>query len=44
MEVVAANSPYIGDKLHISMDPKPFDVKHQSSDSWKNRWRAESKQ
>ncbi len=43
MEVVKANSPYTGSKMHISMDPKPFDVKMQSSDAWKKRWREDAK-
>jgi galactonate dehydratase len=44
MDVIEANSPYTGAKLHITMDPKPFDVKHQSSDDWKNRWSNEEMQ
>jgi galactonate dehydratase len=44
MDVVQAHSPYTGHKLHILMDPKPFDVKQQSSDSWKNRWNNEEMQ
>jgi len=44
MEVVAAHSPYTGDKLHISMDPQPFDVKQQASEQWKNRWSTEARQ
>ncbi|NWK76418.1 mandelate racemase/muconate lactonizing enzyme family protein [Aquitalea sp. LB_tupeE] len=38
MEVVNAHSPYAGERLHLLMDPKPFDVRTQSSDAWKNRW------
>jgi galactonate dehydratase len=35
MDVVKACSPYKGTKLHLSMDPRPYDVKEQSSDDWK---------
>lgn len=38
MDVVRANSPYTGERLHLLMDPKPFDVRAQSSEAWKNRW------
>lgn len=37
MEVIKANSPYSGERLHLFMDPQPFDVKAQSN-AWKNRW------
>ncbi|GGO81711.1 isomerase [Marinobacterium nitratireducens] len=35
MEVVKANSPYTGKALHLSMDPRPYDYKEQSSTLWK---------
>ncbi len=35
MEVVKACSPYKGQTLHLSMDPKPYDVKDESSTDWK---------
>jgi 2-dehydro-3-deoxyphosphogalactonate aldolase len=38
MDVVRANSPYTGERLHLLMDPKPFDVRAQSSEAWNNRW------
>lgn len=38
MDVVRAHSPYRGARLHLFMDPAPFDVRAQSSESWKNRW------
>lgn len=38
MDVVKANSPYTGNRLHLSMDQKPFDIKTQSSEDWKNRF------
>ncbi|QDL53989.1 mandelate racemase/muconate lactonizing enzyme family protein [Rhodoferax aquaticus] len=38
MDVVHANSPYTGERLHLLMDPNPFDVRAQSSEAWKNRW------
>lgn len=38
MSVVKAHSPYTGDRLHLFMDPAPFDVRAQSSEAWKNRW------
>lgn len=38
MSVVQAHSPYTGDRLHLLMDPAPFDVRAQSSEAWKNRW------
>lgn len=38
MDVVRTNSPYTGERLHLLMDPKPFDVRAQSSEAWKNRW------
>ena len=44
MDVVRANSPYTGKRMHISMDPLPFDVRAQSSAAWKNRWRTEEGQ
>ncbi|MCW5256689.1 mandelate racemase/muconate lactonizing enzyme family protein [Verminephrobacter aporrectodeae subsp. tuberculatae] len=44
MDVVEAHSPYTGTKLHISMDPEPFDVKRPSNDNWKKRWRNEKAQ
>ncbi|MDF0605138.1 mandelate racemase/muconate lactonizing enzyme family protein [Neisseriaceae bacterium TC5R-5] len=44
MDVVKANSPYTGERLHLSMDNKPFDVRVQSSDEWKNRWNTDQKQ
>jgi galactonate dehydratase len=37
-DVVAANSPYTGDRLHLLMDPQPFDVKRQASEAWTKRW------
>lgn len=37
MEVVKACSPYTGKKLHLSMDPKPYDYKEQSGTSWKTK-------
>lgn len=41
MDVVKAHSPYVGERLHLLMDPKPFDVRTQSSDAWKNRWNTD---
>src|SRR6218665_1198783 len=41
MDVVEANAPYVGSRLHITMDPHPFDVKQPSGDSWKQRWSDE---
>ena len=35
MESVLAHSPYTGKSLHLSMDNRPYDVKHQSCESWK---------
>jgi 2-dehydro-3-deoxyphosphogalactonate aldolase len=35
MEVVRAYSPYREKTLHLSMDPRPYDVKEQSSTDWK---------
>ena len=35
MDVVKAYSPYTGSKLHLSMDAKPYDIKAQSSQDWK---------
>ena len=37
MEVVRAHSPYTSKKLHLSMDPKPYDYKEQSCTKWKNK-------
>lgn len=37
MDVVEANSPYTGSKLHLSMDSKPYDIKEQSSEDWKQQ-------
>ncbi|MCK8067785.1 mandelate racemase/muconate lactonizing enzyme family protein [Cobetia sp. 1CM21F] len=37
MDVVKANSPYTGRTLHLSMDPRPYDVKEQSSTDWKRK-------
>jgi len=34
MDAVKAHSPYKGKSLHLSMDPKPYDVKEHSSESW----------
>lgn len=41
MDVVRAHSPYVGERLHLLMDPRPFDVRTQSSDAWKNRWNTD---
>lgn len=41
MDVVRAHSPYTGGRLHIEMDPEPFDVGHQSSARWQQRWSAQ---
>jgi 2-dehydro-3-deoxyphosphogalactonate aldolase len=41
MDVVKAHSPYVGERLHLLMDPRPFDVRTQSSDAWKNRWNTD---
>ena len=35
MDVVKAHSPYTGKKLHLSMDPNPYDFKQHSDQSWK---------
>jgi 2-dehydro-3-deoxyphosphogalactonate aldolase len=35
MDVVKAHSPYTGKKLHLSMDPQPYDFKQQSGQGWK---------
>nr|WP_245635073.1 mandelate racemase/muconate lactonizing enzyme family protein [Marinobacterium profundum] len=35
MDVVKAHSPYTGKALHLSMDPRPYDYKEQSSTEWK---------
>lgn len=40
-DVVRRHSPYAGQRLHLLMDPSPFDVRMQSTDSWKKRWSAE---
>jgi len=37
MDVVRAHSPYMGSKLHLSMDHRPYDVKQNSSKSWKKK-------
>lgn len=36
MEVVKAHSPYTGKRLHLLMDPKPYDYKARSDD-WKRK-------
>ena len=38
MEVVKAHSPYEGKRLHLLMDPKPYDVRADDQ-AWKQRWR-----
>lgn len=35
MDVVRAHSPYTGEKLHLSMDPKPYSFQKQSNENWK---------
>ncbi|PVZ82573.1 isomerase [Serratia sp. S1B] len=40
MDVVKSNSPYNGERLHLFMDPKPYDVRQQN-DSWSNRWKTD---
>ena len=35
MDVVEAHSPYTGKKLHLSMDPSPYDFKQHSDQAWK---------
>lgn len=37
MDVVNAHSPYKGKALHLSMDAKPYDVKVESSQKWKEK-------
>ncbi len=37
MDVVKMASPYTSRTLHLSMDSKPYDVKAESSQSWKNK-------
>lgn len=34
MDAVKAHSPYTGKRLHLLMDPKPYDFKTRSSDDW----------
>ncbi|MCL7941542.1 mandelate racemase/muconate lactonizing enzyme family protein [Halomonas sp. ATCH28] len=36
MAVVREHSPYSGRRLHLSMDPKPYDYKDQSATDWKS--------
>jgi len=36
METVKACSPYRGKALHLSMDPRPYDVKRESGTEWKH--------
>ncbi|WP_438462978.1 mandelate racemase/muconate lactonizing enzyme family protein [Marinomonas sp. PE14-40] len=36
METVKACSPYRGKTLHLSMDPRPYDVKRESGTEWKH--------
>jgi len=40
MEVVKAQSPYTGKKLHLSMDAKPYDYQQQSNTHWKSEAQA----
>jgi 2-dehydro-3-deoxyphosphogalactonate aldolase len=37
MDVVRAHSPYTGERLHLLMDPNPYDVRADSH-SWNTRW------
>ena len=37
MEVVRAHSPYRGERLHLLMDPKPYDVAAED-EAWRQRW------
>jgi galactonate dehydratase len=37
MDVVRAHSPYTGERLHLLMDPRPFDARADAV-AWKNRW------
>lgn len=37
LDVVRAHSPYTGRRLHLLMDPKPFDVRGDES-AWRQRW------
>ncbi|GAL11614.1 gluconate dehydratase [Vibrio astriarenae] len=37
MDVVKMASPYTSRTLHLSMDSKPYDVKAESSQSWKKK-------
>jgi 2-dehydro-3-deoxyphosphogalactonate aldolase len=38
MDVVRSHSPYRGERLHLFMDPEPFDVRVQASEAWSKRW------
>jgi 2-dehydro-3-deoxyphosphogalactonate aldolase len=37
MDAVKAHSPYTGSRLHLQMDPAPYDVKDQSNTRWKDK-------
>ena len=37
MEVVRAHSPYRGERLHLLMDPRPYDVAADDA-AWRQRW------
>jgi galactonate dehydratase len=37
MDVVRAHSPYRGERLHLLMDPKPYDVAADDA-AWRQRW------
>lgn len=38
MDVVKAHSPYTGERLHLLMDPQPYDVRGDAQ-TWNHRWR-----
>jgi len=37
MDAVKAHSPYTGTRLHLQMDPAPYDLKDQSNTHWKDK-------
>ena len=38
MDVVKAHSPYTGERMHLLMDPQPYDVRGDAQ-TWNHRWR-----
>lgn len=43
-DAVRKHSPYTGGRLHLLMDPLPFDVKRQATDDWKKRWSSQARE